>query len=53
MKFGTHVDFGPQISNLKFFIDWMIGFQDMGGNFLKNLRKLGVVPNLETPYLMN
>jgi len=36
MKFGIHdVGFGPQTSNLKFFVYRMIGFQDMGGNFLK------------------
>jgi len=29
MKFGKHVDFGPQTSNLKFFVDRVIGFQDM------------------------
>jgi len=26
MKFGIHVGFGPQASNLKFFVDRMIGF---------------------------
>jgi len=31
MKFGIHVSFAPQTSNLKFFVDWMIGFQDTGG----------------------
>jgi len=35
MNFGVHVGFGPQISNLNFFVDQMIGFQDMGGYFLK------------------
>jgi len=31
MKFGIHVRFGPQTSNLKLFVDWMIGFRDMWG----------------------
>jgi len=31
MKFGIHVGFGPKTSNLKFFVDQTIGFQDMGG----------------------
>jgi len=30
MKFGIHVGFGPQTSKLKFFVDRMIGFRDMG-----------------------
>jgi len=33
MKFGIHVDFDRQTSNLKVFNDRMIGFQDMGGIF--------------------
>jgi len=52
MKFGKHVRFGPQTSNLKFFVDWMIGFRDIGVNFLKNSRKSEGVPNFETPYLL-
>jgi len=39
MKFGIHVGFSPQTSNLKVFSDRMIGFQDVGVNFLKILRK--------------
>jgi len=31
--------FKPQTSNLKFFSDWTIGFQDMGIDFLKIFRK--------------
>jgi len=31
MNFGKHVGFGPQTSNLKFFLNRMIGFRDMGG----------------------
>jgi len=31
MKFGIHVGFGPQTANLKFFVEWRIGFRDMGG----------------------
>jgi len=31
MKFGIHVGFGTQTSNLKFFVDRMISFRDMGG----------------------
>jgi len=53
MKFGTHVHFGPQTINLKFFVDEMIGFQDIEGKFLKILRKLGAAPNFKTPYLLN
>jgi len=53
MKFGIHVGFGPQISNLKFFVDWMIGFRDMGGSFFLNLEKIKGVPNFKTPYLLN
>jgi len=30
MKFSIHDGFNPQASNPKFFIDWMISFQDMG-----------------------
>jgi len=40
MKFGIHVGFGPQTSNLKFFADWVIGFRDMGGYFFENLEKI-------------
>jgi len=39
MKFGIHVGFGLQISNLKFCVDRMIGFQDMGF-FFENLEKI-------------
>jgi len=31
MKFGIHVDFGFQTSDLKFFVVRTIGFQDIGG----------------------
>jgi len=30
MKFGLHVGYSPQTSNLKFFSDWMIGFLYIG-----------------------
>jgi len=39
MKFGIHIGLSPQTSNLKFFSDWTIGFQDMGVDFLKIFRK--------------
>jgi len=47
IKFGIHVRFHPQTSNLKFFIDRTIGFPDMGGYFLKILRKNGGEPNFQ------
>jgi len=46
MKFGMHVGFDPQTSNLKFFIDWMIDFRDRELFFFK-LRKNEGVPNFK------
>ena len=42
MKFGIYVGFDPQISNLKFFINWVIGFTDRGCCFFDNFMKNGM-----------
>jgi len=47
MKFGIHVGFDPQTSNLKFFIDQMIDFRDMRVTYLKIFRKNGEAPNFK------
>jgi len=39
--------FRPQTSDLKFFVDWTIGFWDMGGKFFENLEKISRGPTLK------
>ena len=36
MKCGIHVGFDPQTSNLKFFVDQVIGFREIGGYSMPN-----------------
>jgi len=52
MKLGIHVGFEPQTTKLKFLIDQIIGFQNMGGYFFI-FKKIREAPNFKSPYLLN
>jgi len=52
MKLGIHVGFEPQTTKLKFLIDQIIGFQNMGGYFFI-FKKIRGAPNFKSPYLLN